>query len=340
MQLKSLMAALAIICFSAANAQVRNVDILKNKVETDNRDTVAWMRGGSLNIGINEGFLHNWPAGGELASLTINSTFSGYTVHQHHRHIWSNYLDLNYGLFYANSNYFVPRKVDDRIDFSSKYSYRLDTAKDFFLAALFNFKSQFTKAYDYTLPDWDTMATSKFLSPAYFTLAPGLEYRQGAALQIFFSPIASRVTIANKRFTSRDPDGAFGITYGETSRYEFGALFSGRYQVNISKSLSYKTRLDLYGNYLAKDVKDSTGVVVKSDNPGNVDVMWDNLFTLKISKFFNASLGITAIYDDNIPYEKTYTDENGKEVLKDEPGQSLGWVQMKQILTLGIVYKF
>ncbi len=342
MKFSKVLSAILFFVFVATTSygQLTNTDTLKQALRTDNKDTVAWIYGGTLNVGVNQGFLHNWPAGGELGAMTVNGLFSPYLVRMFHKHIWSNYLDMNYSLFYAYSNNFVPRKLDDRIDFSSKYGYRFDTSADFFLTALFNFKSQFTKAYDYNLPQWDTMPVSNFLSPAYFILATGIEYRRGAALQLFLSPVAARVTLADKRYTSRTPQGAFGIKYGETSRFELGAYFSGRYQVNAGKNFTYKTRLDLYSNYLAKDVKDSLGVVVKRNNPGNVDIMWDNQLSLQLAKYFNIALGVTIIYDNDIPYEKTYIDEAGVEQPKNEPGKGLGWVQLKQVFTFGVIYKF
>jgi hypothetical protein len=338
---KTLFAVLFLLFSSyVSHAQITNTDTLKKALQTDNKDTVAWVLGGTVNVGLNEGFLHNWPAGGELGSMTVNGLFSTYAVRMYHKHIWSNYLDMNYSLFYAYSNNFVPRKIDDRVELSSKYGYRFDTSKDFFLTALFNFKSQFTKAYDYNLPKWDSVAVSDFMSPAYFILATGMEYRKGSALQLFLSPFAGRVTIANKVFTNRAPEGAFGIEYGNTARFELGALFSGRYQLNVGKKFTYKTRLDLYANYLAKDKKDSLGVVVKKDNPGNADLLWDNQLSVSIAKYFNVALGVTVLYDNDIPYEKTYIDKNGVAVAKNEPGEGLGWVQMKQVFTFGIIYKF
>ena len=97
----------------------------------------------------------------------------------------------------------------------------------------------------------------------------------------------------------------------------------------------------MYSNYLAKDKKDSTGtVVVKKDNPGNIDIFWDNLFTWKMGKHVNLLLGATMIYDNDIPYETTYVDETGATVPKNEPGSGLGWWQVKQLFTLGFEYKF
>ena len=331
----------AFISLNSTNAQLGKTEDVKKQLATENKDTVAFIYGGILNLGFNEGFIHNWPAGGELASITASAVFSGFTISMRHRHIWTNNLDLNYGLFYAYSNMFVPRKIDDRIDFTSKYGIRLDTASDFYITGLLNFKSQFTKAYDYTAPGWDTFSTSRFLSPAYLTAAIGVEYRKGSNLSLFLSPIAGRLTFVDKYYTLMNAEGAFGVEYGKTTRVELGAYFTGRYMVDITKNISFKTRLDLYANYLAKDSKDSLGNVVKKDNPGNVDVLFDNLLACKIGKYISVTLGATMIYDNDIPYKKTKTDPiSGLEVPRDEPGMGLGWVQLKQLFTIGFIYKF
>jgi len=339
--MKRLLLITLLIASISANAQLDKTDSVRAGFAMKNKDTVAWVYNGTLNIGINEGFLHNWAAGGEVASATVNGLFSGVLNRLYHRHVWSNNLDMTYSLFYAYSNSFTPRKMDDRIDYTSKYGYRLDKEKDFYLTTLFNFKSQFTKGYDYEADNWDTFSTSKFLSPAYFILAPGIEYRKGTNLSLFISPVAARMTAASLEYTNRAPEGAFGVENGKTTRFELGAYFSGRYTVNITENLTYKTRLDLYSNYLAKDYTDSTGAVVKEDNPGNIDVLWDNLFTWKVAKYFSLTLGGTFIYDNDIPYETMKIDSaTGTEVPKDEPGTGLGWWQIKQAFSIGFQYKF
>ncbi|MCB0696252.1 MAG: DUF3078 domain-containing protein [Chitinophagaceae bacterium] len=335
-----LLIALSILTLSA-QAQLDKTDSVRTNLSMNNTDTVAWVYNGTFNLGINEGFLHNWAAGGEIASATVNGLFSGVLNRLYHRHIWSNNLDMTYSLFYAYSNNFTPRKMDDRIDYTSKYGYQLKEGKDFYLTTLFNFKSQFTKGYDYEADNWDTFSTSKFLAPAYFILAPGIEYRKGTNLSLFISPVAGRMTVASKIYTERAPEGAFGIAYGKTARYELGAYFSGRYVANITENLTYKVRVDLYSNYLAKDYTDSLGNVVKKDSPGNVDVLWDNLFSWKLAKYFSLTLGGTFIYDNDIPYVSTEVDKTtGQVVEKNDLGNQLGWWQIKQVFSIGFLYKF
>ncbi|XZF15290.1 DUF3078 domain-containing protein [Chitinophagaceae bacterium MMS25-I14] len=335
---KLLLIAAGLVAFTCSRAQVGdNVDKVKKLLETENKDTVAWVHGGVLQVGINEGLLHNWNAGGEVASLTTNGIFSGYLTRLYHNQIWTNNLDLAYSLFYAYSNHFVPRKMDDRIDFTSKYGVKIKKDKPFYFTTLFNFKSQFTKGYDYTVDNWEHKPTSNFMAPGYFTLAVGAEYRRGSDLSLFLSPLAARVTVASTAYTNVT-GGAFGIEQGKTSRFELGAYFSGRYMVNLNKNMTFKTRLDLYSNYLAKNKTDDKGNMIH-DNPGNIDVLWDNLFSWKMSKYFSTVIGLTMIYDNDFPYNKTYVDANGVTQDKNEPADT-GWLQLRQLFTLGFEYKF
>lgn len=333
--------AACLLVFSAnAQKEISDFDKLKEKTAfKDNIDTVAWIHSNNLIIGLNEGFLHNWSAGGEIASMTVNGLFNGSLIHYNNRKVWTNNLDLAYGLFYAYSNSFVPRKTDDRIDFTSKYGYRLKEKSNWYLTGLLNAKTQFTKAYDYDAPNWDTFSTSKFLSPLYITLAPGIEYRKGSQLSLFFSPFAGRAIFVDKYYTNKSPQGAFGVDNDKNLRIELGAYFSGRYNTNITKDISYNTRLDLYSNYLAKNQVEN-GVIIKKDNPGNIDILWDNNFAFKFYKYFSINLGITAIYDNDIPYAKNTTNAAGVEVPKDEPLSGLGWWQIKQVISIGFNYKF
>ncbi len=334
-----------LLCFStiySANAQLnKNVDDLKKLLETTNKDTVAWTHTGLFSIGINEGFLHNWAAGGEIASLAVNSIFQGNLTYLNHGSIWSNTLNLSYGLNYVYSNSFVPRKTDDRIDFTSKFGSRLNHSTDFYYSALFNFKSQFTHGYDYTVPGWQKAPTSDLFSPAYLTLALGMEYRKGADISLFLSPLAGREVLANARYTSLTAQGAFGIDSGKTNKFQLGAYFSGRYKVDVKKNMTFTTRLDLYSNYLAKNTTNDAGVVVKQDNPGNIQCLWDNLFVLKAYKVLSLTFGLTMVYDNNFPYSSTYIDQTTNlPVKKVQPGEGLGWVQVSQVFTFGIAYKF
>lgn len=336
---KILCSLLAFCCSASLFAQI-STEIDKYRGETKNLDTVAWIHSGNLALGLNEGILHNWSAGGELASLTFNGVFSGSISYYHHRSSWSNQLDAAYGLFYAYSNDFVPRKTDDRIDFTSKYGYRLNPKKDFYFVGLLNVRTQFSKGYNYDLPDWGSMPTSNCLSPLYIIVSPGFEYRKGTLFSVFFSPVAARFTFSDKYYTSQLPEGAFGIDSGKTSRFELGAYLSAQFQKDLTPNINYKSRLDLYSNYLAKN-KYENGELIKKDNPGNIDIMWDNFIAIKLYKLLSVQFGLTMIYDNDVPFQKTYLDAAGvSHDIEKEPIGGLGWWQIKQMFSIGFNYKF
>src|SRR5690606_11645228 len=130
----------------AAHAQTgKTTDDLKTSLQTENKDTVAWLHEGIITLGFNQGFMHNWAAGGEVASAAVSGVFHGSLTYLNHGVIWSNNLDMTYGLNYIYSNNFVPRKTADRIDFTSKLGSRLNKSTDFFYTDLFNARTQFTQ---------------------------------------------------------------------------------------------------------------------------------------------------------------------------------------------------
>lgn len=333
--MKKILLLLTSVClFGSIYAQddINQFAELKEKNDKNsNIDTVASILSGNFSLGFNQGMLHNWAAGGEIVSATINAIFNGSYIKYMKRSVWTNNLDVAYGNFYAYSNKFEPRKTDDRVDFTSKYGYRLKPEKDLYFAVLLNAKTQIGNAYDYDLPNWKDNPISSAFSPFYLTVAPGVEYRKGSEFSLFFSPAAMRTTYVNSKYTLSSPEGAFGVQNGKTTRFEVGAYLTARYSKEITKDLSYNGRFDAYSNYLAKDIYDNTNTfIVKKDSPGNIDILWDNNFSYNFLKYFSVNFGLLGIYDNDIPYKRN----------TEDPTSGLGWWQIKEYLNVGFNYKF
>ena len=326
-----------------SNLDKRSDDLQKDlKVKNEIKDE-GWKKGGLINIGINQAMLENWAAGGERLSFAANGQMNAFLNRLKGNTIFEGTLDLYYGLNYVASNDFVPRKLDDRIDMSVRYGMQPASwgksekklKKYTFFTGLFRFQSQLTKGYNYELPAWRNNPISDFLSPAYFTLALGAEYRPNENFSFFLSPLAGRLTLVNARYTKLAP--AFGVPQGATSRFELGAYLTTKYKTALTKNITYNTRFDLYTNYLAKNTVEN-GIVTHKDNPGNVDLLWDHFFAIKFNKFLGAGLGITLLYDNDQPgqkYKET-KDVQGNTVYSYGP---LGWLQLKQVLNIGFSYK-
>jgi hypothetical protein len=302
------------ICINSF-AQVTEAE--KN-LRTQSKDTLmGWKTGGVININLAQTSLTNWAAGGQN-SLSINSLFSGFANYKAGKSAWDNSLDLGYGLLKQGNEDF--RKTDDKIDFLSKYG--REAFKNFYYAALLNFKTQFSPGYNY--PD-ATNKISDFFSPAYLLLALGLDYKPNAYFSVFLAPLSGKFTFVIDQTLSNL--GAFGVKPGEKSRSELGGYLRAIYSRNdfkseLLKNVTFTTKIDLFSNYTEK--------------PQNIDVNWEVLIAMKVNKFLSVNFNTQLIYDDNIQIP---VDKNGNGTL--EAGESVrSKVQFKEILGVGLSYKF
>ncbi|RYZ49704.1 MAG: hypothetical protein EOP49_15720, partial [Sphingobacteriales bacterium] len=87
---KILLLATTLLSGAAGHTQLSYIEELnKKQAETKNVDTIAWVYTGVVNLGFNQGILHNWAAGGELASLAVNGLANGSLTYYHNKSIWT-----------------------------------------------------------------------------------------------------------------------------------------------------------------------------------------------------------------------------------------------------------
>jgi hypothetical protein len=271
------------LVLSAAMAQDETVKSLKeesSKTIKKEADTTQrrWRRGGLYNLNLAQGSLTNWAAGGDDFSLSVTSYLNLYSFYKEGKKSWDNTLDFSFG--YVNTTSLGGRKNDDRLDLLSKYGYALDSTWN--LAVLANFRSQLARGYTY--PDGRKTFSSAFLSPAYILASIGLDYRPGPNFSFFISPVTSRWLIVKD--DSLSAKGLYGVEPGRHSKAEFGAFASANYIKEISPSIQYRGRLDLFSNY--------------QRNPQNIDLFMTNVFSVKLSRLLSANWNIDFIYDDDV----------------------------------------
>jgi len=242
-------------------------------------DSNGWKKSGTFILNLSQGALSNWAAGGENSTLGINGIFN-YSINlRSGRNTWDNNFDMALG--YQNASSFSQyRKIDDRIDITSKYGHQL--TQHWYASLLFNFNSQFLQGYDYSTTPYTKI--SNFLTPGKIILAPGMNYKTANRFSFFISPIALRwVLKIDEDFLNV---AKFGVDSAKKSNKEFGAYVTVTYKADISKWATYTGRVDLYSNYLR--------------NPENVDFLMNNLLTMKFNKIFAANLSLDLIYDDDV----------------------------------------
>lgn len=278
-------------------------------IDKDPNDTTprVWKTGGLYNLNFNQAALSNWSAGGDNSSISLSSLLSVYAFYLKDKHSWDNSLNLAYG--FVNTTSLGNRKSDDRIDLVSKYGY--DVGKKWYLSALFNFRSQFSKGYDYPSAD-KRVQTSDFLAPAYVLLSLGMDYKPNDRFSFFLSPATARWIIVNN--DSLASVAAFGVDSGKHVRFQLGAFASINYTANISKTAVYKTKLDLFSNYL--------------HNPQNISIYWTNILAVKVNSLISMNLSVDMIYDNDVKSVK-------KDGTSDGPKP-----QLKEVMGIGLAYKF
>jgi hypothetical protein len=280
---------LSLLFIGLISYQAISQDIVVNKLRSETSRTIKkdadtskwnWKRGGLLSVNMSQGSLSNWAAGGDNFSLSISSYFNFFYFYKKGRHSWDHNFDMNLG--YVQTTSLGSRKNDDRLDYLSKYGYKLDTTGKWFISSLFNFRSQLFDGYTFS----NNIATlsSSFLSPAYIILSVGFDYKPNSTLSVFMSPVTSRWTIVANNTLSQQ--GKYGVPPGKKSINEMGMFATVNYNNTIAKNITYKGRLDLFSNY--------------NNKPQNIDLFMTNLFSFKINKYFSATYSLDMIYDDDV----------------------------------------
>jgi hypothetical protein len=269
-------------------------------------DTVKyWKVNGKTSLNFSQVSLSNWSEGGD--GSVAGAFLFGITANRlKGLNSWDNSFDFEYGMTKNNSESL--RKSVDQIYLSSKYGY--DIGKHWYLSALFDFKSQSAKGFNY--PNTNEYI-SRFFAPAYMNFALGFDFKPNKDFSLFLSPLSTKLTFVLD--DSLSASGAFGVDPGSRFRSELGSYLKMVYiKKSLMKNVDFQTRLDLFSNYLK--------------NPQNIDVNWDVKFDMKINDILSANFGTTLKYDDDIKY----IDGNG---LKH--GARL---QFKQFLGVGLSIKF
>ena len=275
-------------------------------------------KGGIFAVNLAQTSLTNWAAGGQN-SFAVNGLLSTFANYKMDKSVWVNSLDIGYGLLKQGSTGY--RKTDDKFDFLSKYGY--EAFKNFYYAALLNFKTQMAPGYKYTDTSRDKI--SDLFSPAYLLVALGLDYKPSDHFSAFIAPITGKLTIVTDQRLS--DAGAFGVNPGNKTLAEFGGYIRAIYTKNdfkkeFLKNVSFTSKIDLFSNYLK--------------NPQNIVINWETLIAFKVNKFISANINTQLVYDDKILIP---IDRNGNGTIESGEGVR-SKIQFKEILGVGFSYNF
>jgi hypothetical protein len=303
---------LIFLCIIPYYYSIGQVTETEKTLKTQTADTTkGWKKGGLIGINFGQTSLTNWAAGGQN-SVAANGILSLFASYKKDKNAWDNSLDIGYGILTQEGVKYT-KKTDDKIDLLSKYG--REAFKNFYYAALINFKTQMDVGYNYPTDSTRLKISNKF-APAYVVVALGIDYKPNAYLSIFAAPLTGKLTIVNDQ--SLADAGAFGVDKGKNTKSEFGGYVRMIYSKNdfkgdFLKNVAFTTKVDLFSNY--------------TKDPQNVVVNWETLIALKINKYISVNLSTQLIYDDKIK-------------IADKKNVSKPRVQFKEILGVGFSYKF
>lgn len=256
----------------------------------------GWSTSGMFAFNVGQGGSRNWAAGSERFSLQGAAQFNFQVKRKWRKNIWENNLDLAYAL--VNTNKLGFRKTDDKIDLTSLFRHSITKDTVVGLGLWFNMRSQFHHGYDYS--ETPRKRISGLMAPGYFTAGPGFDIRPLKSVSLFVSPIAPRMIVFTNRPYSFNyqggvkPDGSqeiplswhYNVDPERKVRFELGTLISVKFKRTIAKNVTYRTRVDLFSNYV--------------DDPQNIDVFWNNNFYLQVNKWLMVNYSFDMIYDDDV----------------------------------------
>ncbi len=286
----------------ALNTIVAFLLLVSAAAAQNQKDTTYWSISGQASLNFSQVSFSNWVAGGQN-SVSGVGLFNLNANYKKNKINWENTLKTGYGLLKEEQSGVT--KTDDKLEFNSKLGVKTKNEKLLYSSFL-NFNSQFANGYYY--PNTEDKI-SGFFAPAYLTVAAGIDYQPSEMFSIYATPVSGKFTFVTDEFK-----GSFGVEPDKNARAELGALLKTEFKTPVVKNVSLNTTLNLFSNYL--------------ENPENIDVNWDLAVNMKINDFLSANFLSNLIYDHDIL------------IPLDDSGKTGRRVQFKQLLGVGLSYKF
>ncbi|WGH75083.1 DUF3078 domain-containing protein [Tenacibaculum tangerinum] len=232
-----------------------------------------WTVIGKYTFLFNQSTFSNWSAGGNntvAGNMTLDYDFN----YKKKRWNWDNKIISAYGLSYVDEQGI--RKTEDRFEFNSLLG--LKTSKLWFFSFFSNFKTQYSRGYDYKKEP--KLAVSDFFSPAYWSFGPGMLWKRNDNARINIAPATARYTFVSDEFS-----GKYGVAEGKNSIFALGFNLSAYFKSEIMEDVTMESIVAIYSDYFNK--------------PQNIDIDYQLNFFVRINKNLSTNLSLHTIIDDD-----------------------------------------
>ena len=246
--------------------------VMKEELERK-KLTKQWSVNGRVTFIFNQTSHSNWLAGGEnniAGNILINYDFN----YINDKWKWDNKVITSFGSTHAKNQGF--RKTDDRFEYNSILA--LESSEKWYFSFFSNFITQLSRGFDYSKDP--KLEVSSILSPAYFSLGPGILWRKNKNIRVNIAPATSRFIFVSKNFS-----GLYGVPEGKKSVYGIGLNMSGYFKFKVMKDVTVENIIALYSDYI--------------DKPQNIDINNQSNFQVEINKYLSMNLTLHLISDTN-----------------------------------------
>lgn len=271
-----------------------------------------WTYYSEVEISMSQGKLANWSQGGE-SSLALVSNLRYYWNYNRNKTSWENWVHYRIGAM-KNGQEDI-RKNEDRFELNSKLGQK--AFLHWYYTVQYNMQTQLFNSYDYP-KEGERKLVANFMSPGYFTVSLGMDYKPNDNFSLVISPIAGKWNFV--RDTAKVEAQRYGITEeGKRFRREAGAQLNLNSRINnLFKIMNLNNELKVFMSYEKKDKFLNMGQEDEEKKHIPLNINWKMTLNFKINYFMSASIYTETIYDEN--YSRK--------------------LQFKENLNLGIKFRF
>lgn len=274
-----------------------NQDFYKiNKINTKELWKRYWSYYSEIEAALGQGYLSNWASGGEN-SLSLLTNLRFYANYNKNNTSWENLFHSRLGFLQSGSE--EVRKNEDRWEINSKLGQK--ALKHWYYTAQLNIVSQLFNSYEYP-KDAKRKLVANFMSPIYYTISIGIDYKPKSDFSLYLSPLAGKWTWV--RDTQNINPSRYGVEAGKKSKGDAGMRVELRNKFPLAKIMDIRNELIMFRSYYNSKQKFTSDWKVQVD--------------FKINYFMRASIYANLIYDKN------YSDQ----------------LQFKETLNLGVNFRF
>lgn len=243
--------------------------------QEEKKDSIPskWSVTGQFSFLLNQSSFSNWKSGGDntiAGNFGVNYDFN----FKNNDWNWDNRIITAYGLSSVKGT--GSRKNSDRFEYNSLLGKK--NKKNWFLSFFLNFKTQYTKGFDYKKTP--KAAISDFFAPAYLSFGPGMLWKKSDHMKVNIAPATARFTFVSDEFS-----GKYGVEQGENTNLALGFSLSAYFKLKLMENVTMQNIIAIYSDYLEK--------------AQNVDLDYQIRFSVYVNKYMSMDIFLHTLIDDN-----------------------------------------